>query len=89
MSRFVAALLQGLNCLAIPPGVGPFHSVFSFRVEDKFFNPLNIEYKKASYFVSPDIVTEIFVIASPSPPTNFSIQASICQVVWAGKRFPR
>ncbi|ANU20502.1 hypothetical protein BBI15_09875 [Planococcus plakortidis] len=37
LSRFVAALLQGLNCLANPPGVGPFHSVSSFRSKRIFY----------------------------------------------------
>ncbi|RLJ87242.1 hypothetical protein DFR62_2040 [Planococcus citreus] len=27
LSRFVTTFLQGLNCLAIPPGVGPFRSI--------------------------------------------------------------
>ena len=49
---------------AVPQASAPFHSVSSFRVEVKFFNPLIIECKKASSFEAPVILTEKIVIAS-------------------------
>ena len=52
MSRFVAALLQGLNCLANPPGVGPFHSVSNFREEGNLFCSLNKKCENTSGFLS-------------------------------------
>ena len=36
LSRFVAALLQGLNCLAVPLGVGPFRSVSRYKQVKNF-----------------------------------------------------
>ncbi|OED31486.1 hypothetical protein BHE17_02645 [Planococcus maritimus] len=52
MSRFVATLLQGLNCLANPPGVGPFHSVSSLKVGKSFFSLLEMKFGNSSKEVS-------------------------------------
>ncbi|AUD13046.1 hypothetical protein CW734_04325 [Planococcus sp. MB-3u-03] len=59
LSRFIAALLQGLNCLADPPGVGPFHSVFSFRVQVNLFFLLTGKCGKASGIVTSVILAMI------------------------------
>ena len=93
LSRFVAALLQGLNCLAIPPGVGPFHSVSSFRAEEYFFSPLNIKCGNASCFVVQVILIKECEIASSNSnlstrPTCFSIHVVFYQMQHHGKRFP-
>ncbi|KYG57734.1 hypothetical protein AY633_12190 [Planococcus maritimus] len=64
MSRFVATLLQGLNCLANPPGVGPFHSVSSFKVGKSFFSLLEMKFGNASCFVTQITFTKERLIGS-------------------------
>ncbi|MFP3358435.1 hypothetical protein R0K17_13840 [Planococcus sp. SIMBA_143] len=88
MSRFVAALLQGLNCLAIPPGVAPFHSVSSFRVEDHFFNLLDIRCENVSGLVAQVILINKDVIVNSIPIKKFLFKHLKPRRYVSGSDFP-
>ena len=62
--------LQGLNCLAIPPGVALFHSVSSFRGEGNFFCLLDRICGNVSCFVA-QVIFGTARQASSDPQSSF------------------